>query len=106
VIEPGRLEPACVVCSTVTGAAVLSRTDKGWSLSAIGLGTPEPGAVITDERAALVCAAIEDPAGTDRLWSAGLDEVLGFCLRCGAFYCKAHWRAGYCPRGHLMSIDI
>ena len=105
-IEPARLAPQCAVCDAVTGEAVLSRTDAGWWLSATGLGTPEPGAPVTDERAALVCAAIGEPAGKDRLWSAGLDEVLGFCLRCSAFYCKTHWRAGYCPRGHLMSIDI
>jgi hypothetical protein len=106
VIESARLEPNCSVCGTVTGVVVLSRTDAEWWLSAEGLGTAEPGALISEERGRLVLAAVDEPMADDRLWSAGLDEILGFCLRCRAFYCKAHWKSGYCPRGHLMSIDI
>ena len=37
-------------------------------------------------------------------------DELGYCPRCGAFYCYEHWSPsaggyGYCPQGHGKSLD-
>ena len=92
-----RIQPACSVCGEITATVELTHDEAGWRLD---------GTAITDERAALVTTAAELPYNEDRFWHAGLDEDCGFCIRCPAFYCKAHWKNGWCPKGHLMSLDF
>lgn len=68
------------------------------------------GQAITADRAELIAAAVEPPLDYSRLRAADFYDGAGVCQRCGAPYCKRHWRItqsgmGYCPRGHEQSLD-
>ena len=105
--SPIRIQPHCSVCDAITSTVDLTSEEGRWRLVVSGLSRSDsPGTFITDERAARVTAAAEIPYDEDRFWSAGLDEDCGYCIRCPAFYCKDHWKNGWCPRGHLMSLSF
>lgn len=63
---------------------------------------------IGTEAAERIARGFADPLTYTKVHTAGLYDDAGFCQRCDAPYCYAHWREfgeGFCPRGHWKSLD-
>ncbi|WP_139829586.1 hypothetical protein [Mycobacterium gastri] len=55
-----------------------------------------------------IARGFAEPFTYAKVHSAGLYDDAGFCRRCEAPYCCAHWHErgeGFCPRGHWKSLD-
>lgn len=75
-------------------------------LDSVGGGNGVSGHAITPEDAADLRDML-DPFDHERVRRMFYDG-LGFCTRCGKFYCGACWGAGsygWCPKGHGKSLD-